>query len=90
MQQVTGSWALQKHLEALWRTFFLATPALQPFLCSVCAILATSDRNGVQLRALEVQRALDVALSDAEEGTLLPSSSITGKWEDQPYNSAHL
>lgn len=78
MHQLTGPWALQQHLDAVWQTFFLASPAVQPFLGTVHALLTASDSDGAQLRALDLQRALDAALSDAEHGSLLPSSCVTG------------
>lgn len=84
MHQLTGPWALQQHLDAVWKTFFLASPGIQPFLCTVHALLTASDRDGTQLRALDLQRALDAALSDAEHGSLLPSSCVTGGMRISP------
>ena len=78
MEHLTGAWALQQHLEALWRTLLLASPALQPFLSTVHDMLASSDRDNTELRAIDLQRALDMALSDAEHGDLLPCSSLRG------------
>lgn len=78
LKEVTGAWAMQQHLDALWRTLFLAAPAMQPFLCTAYDMLAASHRDGNELRALDLQRALDMTLSDAEQGSMLPSSSVTG------------
>ena len=78
MKAVTGAWAMQHHLDALWRTLFLASPAMQPFLSSTYSMLAASDRDGTELMALDIQTALDMALFDAEQGSLLPSNSVTG------------
>ena len=78
MRQVTGAWAMQQHLDALWRTLFLASPAMQPFLSTTHDMLAASHRDDTELRAVDLQRALDMTLSDAELGSMLPSSSVSG------------
>ena len=78
MEQLTGTWAVQQHLEALLRTLLLASPAMQPFLSTAHDMLASSDRDNTELRAIDLQRALDMALSDAEPGSLLPCSSLRG------------
>lgn len=82
MQQLTGTWALQQHLDTVWRTFFLASPALQPFLGTVHATLAACAKNNAQLGVLELQRDLDSCLADAEQGSMLPSSYLTGELHD--------
>ena len=81
MEQLTGAWAVQQHLEALWRTLLLASPAMQPFLGTVQDMLASSDRDDIELRAIDLQRALEMAMSDAEDGSLLPCSSLRGAEE---------
>ena len=83
MKQVTGAWAMQQHLDALWRSLFLASPAMQPFLSTAHDMLAASHRDDTELRAVDLQRALDMTLSDAEQGSVLPSSSVSGA--QQPY-----
>ena len=83
MQQLMGAWwGLQQHLSALWRTFFLASPALQPFLSTVHAVVRGARRDSAPLGALDLQRSLDTCLAEAQQGTLLPSSCLTGKPED--------
>lgn len=82
MQQLMGAWGLQQHLSALWMTFFLASPALQPFLSAVHAVVRGARRDSAPLGALDLQRSLDACLAEAQQGALLPSSCLTGKPED--------
>ena len=82
MQQTMGAWGLQQHLRALWATFFLASPALQPFLGAVHAVARGTRRGSAPLGALDLQRSLGACLAEAQPGTLLPSSCLTGKPED--------
>ena len=79
MRQLMGVWGLQQHLRALWTTFFLASPALQPFLSTVHAAVSGTRRDSAPLGALDLQRSLDMCLAEAQQGTLLPSSCLTGK-----------
>ena len=81
MQQLMGAWGLQQHLSALWTTFFLASPALQPFLSTVHAVVGGTRRDSALLGPLDLQRSLDTCLAEAQQGTLLPSSCLTGKPE---------
>ena len=87
MQQLMGAWRLQQHLSALWMTFFLASPALQPFLSTAHTVIRDSHRDSAPLGVLDLQRSLDTCLAEAQQATLLPGSCLTGKPEDTVFLS---